>query len=209
MSWLSLNRRPTSLMPAISGPLMMSSGAGQRGSASACSEVGLQPLLAPFDHGAGEALLERQLGARLRAGPGGPAAEVGGERLDRLVAGLDVPDRQEDQRLGQLPLLGRDVGVARQLLGVDDGRVEPGLGAVVEEDRVEHLAAGVGQAEADVRDAEDRLGVREQLLDRRARPRSSAPPSRGRPRRPCRRGRPAASHQMSSGATPISSTRIW
>jgi hypothetical protein len=37
-------------------------------------------------------------------------------------------------------------GVARQLLGVDDGQVQAGLDAMVQEDGVEDLAPGGGQA---------------------------------------------------------------
>ena len=145
---------------------MMSSGVGPAGIGERLPQVVLEAGLAPFDHGAGDALLQRQLGARLGGGrPGRAAPEMGGEGFDGLVAGLDVAQRQEDQRLGEVPLLLGDVGVAGQLLGVDDGRVETRLGGVVEEDRVEHLTAGVGQAEADVRDAEDGLRIREQLLD--------------------------------------------
>ncbi len=59
-----------------------------------------------------------------------------------------------------------DLGVARQPLGVDDRGVEPGLRRVVEEDRVEHLAAGGRQAERDVGDAEHGLRERELGLDR-------------------------------------------
>ncbi len=56
-------------------------------------------------------------------------------------------------------------GVALELLGVDDRHVEAGLHAVVEEDRVQHLAAGRRQAEGDVGDAEDGLAARQLLLD--------------------------------------------
>ena len=98
-------------------------------------------------------------GAR-RAAARAPSAAFGaapfawkyvGERRDRVVAAV------AEQVLGEPALLLRDRRVALELLGVDDREVEPRLRAVVEEDRVQDLAAGLGQAERDVRDAEDRL----------------------------------------------------
>src|SRR5262249_56050406 len=58
-----------------------------------------------------------------------------------------------------------DRGVALEPLGVDDGVVEPGLGAVVEEHRVQHLAARGRQPERDVGDAENGPALGEALLD--------------------------------------------
>jgi hypothetical protein len=86
------------------------------------------------------------------------------EALDRRLRARHVARRQLEQLLAQPDLLGGDLGVARHLLAVDDRRVEPGAGAVVEEDRVEHLAAGRRQAEGDVRDAEHGAALREVLL---------------------------------------------
>ena len=61
----------------------------------------------------------------------------------------------EEQGLHHPTLLLGDRGVAFDALGVDDGEVEAGLGAKVEEDRVYDLAGAEGQTEADVRDAEN------------------------------------------------------
>ena len=65
ISSLLLNSRPTSLMPAISGPLMMSSGADAFGALAL--EIGDQAVLAAFDDVVGEALIERQIGGLLFA----------------------------------------------------------------------------------------------------------------------------------------------
>src|SRR5262249_227438 len=70
-----------------------------------------------------------------------------------------------DQVLGELALLFRDLRIALELLGVDARHVEAGLDAVVEEDRVQELAAGRRETERDVRDAEDGLAARQLLLD--------------------------------------------
>src|SRR5216684_564633 len=102
MSWLSLKSRPTSSMPFMRGPLMISSA----------------PAAAPVD-----------------------------------------------QVLGQPPLLLGDGRVSLEPLRVDDGVVEPGLGAVIEEDGVQHLAAGRRQAEGDIGDPEDGLALGEAGLD--------------------------------------------
>ena len=86
MSWLSLKRRPTSSMPFISGPLMMSSGAA---SAALGLEVFHQPVARALHDVAGQALVQRQ------RGPGHPgllllAAEVGGEGGHRVGARIQM-----------------------------------------------------------------------------------------------------------------------
>ena len=70
-----------------------------------------------------------------------------------------------DQVFGQLALLLRDGGIAHHGLGVDDGHVQPGLHAVVQEHRVEHFAPRRREAEGDVGDAEDGLGPGQRLFD--------------------------------------------
>ena len=125
-------------------------------------QVVIEADLGALDDGARQALVEREVESR-RA----PTADALRPRKCSVKAAtaavepVDVAELQVEQRLGELALLVRDLGVARQPLGVDDRRVEPGLGAVVEEDRVEHLAAGGRQAEADVGDAEDGARVRQ------------------------------------------------
>ncbi len=84
---------------------------------------------------------------------------MGGEGGDRI--GAPVPQ----EVLGERALALGDRGVALELLGVDDGEVESGPRRVVEEDRVQDLAPGGGQAERHVRDAEDGLRLRERFLD--------------------------------------------
>ncbi len=138
-------------------------------------EIRLEPLLGPFDDGAREPLVERQVVAPPLLARRLAAAEVLGERRHRRFARRPVAHRQVDQRLGQPPLRLGNLGVARQPLGVDDRRVEAGLSGVVKEDRVEHLATRRRQSERDVGDAEDRACERElalepaQALDRRRR----------------------------------------
>ena len=68
--------------------------------------------------------------------------------------------RVEQQVLGQTPLFGRECEAKRSSFSrVDDGQVEPRLGAVIQEDRVDHFAGRGRQAERDVRDAEHGLHV--------------------------------------------------
>ena len=82
---------------------------------------------------------------------------------------LKAPERVvapvEEEVLRQEPLLGGDGGVALELLRVHDGHVEARLRGVVEEDAVQDLAARLGEAEAHVGDAQDRLGFGELGLD--------------------------------------------
>ena len=112
-----------------------------------------QAFLGAFHDVAREPLVQRQLDAGVLRGPRAPA-EVGREGGHRVRAA------PVDQVLGELALLLRDRGVALEPLAVDDRVVEAGLGALVEEDRVQHLAARGGQAEGHVRDAEDGLAAR-------------------------------------------------
>jgi hypothetical protein len=95
----------------------------------------------------------------LRLHPGGRVGDLG---LGLLALGLEVGDEAlqrvlaavEDEVVGQLPLLVRDLAVGGDVVRVDHRQVEPGLDAVVEEDRVEHRAWPRRDAEGDVGDAE-------------------------------------------------------
>jgi len=49
--------------------------------------------------------------------------------------------------------------------GIDDCEVEPGLGGVVEEYRIDDFSTGGAQPEGDMGDAEDGFDVRDLLLD--------------------------------------------
>ena len=120
-----------------------------------------QAVLGALDDEAGQPFVQRQVGARVHDDRRLLLAEMRGKGGDRVLAA------PEDQVLGQPFLVRGDRGVARQLLGVDDRQVEPGLNAQVEEDRVEDLAAGRRQAERDVADAENGLAGRQGALDRR------------------------------------------
>ena len=195
ISWLSLKRRPTSSMPVISGPLMISSGCARRRSASV--EVVDEPVLA----------CPRRCSARSRSSSGRSLRSLGAAAALRRGSARRRPRPDRRRRVPQSrssasrrSSSGID-GVALELLGVDDRDVEPGLGAVVEEDRVQHLAAGGGQAEATrwrCRGSSCASGKRS-LISAHALDRLDAP-SRRSSRRRCRRGRPAGRSQMSSAA---------
>ena len=125
-------------------------------------QIGFEPVARSFHDVARQPLVERQLAAgrtrRLLL------AEVGGEvGDDPLQRGLLAA---EEHSLGELALVLGDPGIALQLLRVHQRKVEPGLHAVVQEDRVHHLAAGGGQSEGDVGDAQHGLAGRQGGLDR-------------------------------------------
>ena len=86
--------------------------------------------------------------------------------------------RVEQEVLGQPALFLGDRGKALQLLRVDDREIEARLGAVVQEDRIDHFARRGRQSERDVRDAEHGLDVRTgvSLISRTASIVSTAPP---------------------------------
>ena len=73
--------------------------------------------------------------------------------------------RVEQQALRQAPLLHRNGGEALQLFGIDDGQIEPGLGGVIQENRIHHFARRRRQAEGDVRHAQNGLDERDLFLD--------------------------------------------
>src|SRR6266545_7244731 len=123
-------------------------------------EVENQALLRAFDDVPGKPFQRssrpRGLLSRLRA----LRLEVGGEGRDRIVASV------EEEVLAESPFLLRDRRIAHLLLGIHDREIEARLHAVVEEDGVQYFAAALRKAEADVRDAEDRLALRKSRLDR-------------------------------------------
>ena len=129
-------------------------------------QVRAQPLLAALDHRPRQSLGQGQQIARRPFLPTLPLPERRGERLDRALPRLHVPGPQIEQRFGKHPFRHRNLGVARKPLGVDDRRIEAGLRATVEEDRVQHLPPRERQAEAHVRDAQDRPRARERLAHR-------------------------------------------
>ena len=139
-------------MPAISGPLMMSSGAAP--SARLRSRSANQAVLGAFDDVIRQALIERQIGGLLLFLLAGPAEMFGDGRDVELIDGRssaraicwrqssgavlvrphwDDPRnvrrrRIEQQALRQAPLFLGNGREALQLLRVDDGQIEPGLG---------------------------------------------------------------------------------
>ena len=113
-----------------------------------------QPFLGAFDDGEGQTLVQRQIAALFIGGCRGLFPEVGRESRDRVFAAIP------DQVFRQLALLFGDGGIAHHQLRVDDGHVQSGLNAVVQEHGVKHLTAGGRQPERNVGDTEDRLAVR-------------------------------------------------
>jgi hypothetical protein len=85
--------------------------------------------------------------------------EVLNELLQRVVLA------RQHQVLGDEPRIGRDLIPRHDVARVDDGGVEAGLQAVSEKDRVEHRPGGLGQAEADVGDAQHGERAGQLLLD--------------------------------------------
>ena len=163
---------------------MISSGRGAFGALAV--EIGDQAVLGAFDDVVGQALVERQVGARflLSRFTALRKCSVMAAMWNWLMAAFcsavccapvlgrgsaagpdrDVRTRRrsvEEQVLRQAALLFGNGGEALQLFGVDDGQIEPGLGAVIEEDGVHHFARRGGQAERDVGDAQHRLDVRD------------------------------------------------
>ena len=94
--------------------------------------------------------------------PAGAVAEQGHGDLQGVVA---LAPAVEDQVLRRLPLVRGDLGHRDDLGGVEDGQVQPGLDAVVEHQRVQHVPDLGRQAEADVAHPEDGEHAGEALLD--------------------------------------------
>src|SRR5262249_9412602 len=67
--------------------------------------------------------------------------------------------RVVEQILGQTALFSGDRSEPFQLLRVDDRQVQSGLGAVVQENGVDHFTGRRRQTQRDVRDSQDRLHV--------------------------------------------------
>ncbi len=108
-------------------------------------------LLAVEDHPVDARIGTRPtvLGTRLLLGrlPGAECRvplEVLDESLERVGAAV------EHEIVRQRPRLVVDLGVGLHVRGVDDGHVEPGLHAVMQEHGIEHGARGGGEAEAHV-----------------------------------------------------------
>ena len=148
MSSPAPNLSPTSFMAGSSTSLRV-------GTAPIFSHRAVDPvldavLLAPQDV-AVQRLLGLHVGGRVGDLGGGLLAlglEVGDEELERVLAAV------EDEVVGQLALGLGDLAVRRDVVRVDHREVEPGLDAVVQEDRVEHRARRRRDAEGHVGDAE-------------------------------------------------------
>ena len=116
----------------------------------AAQDVPVQRLLGLHPLGRVAGLLRVLLALRL---------EVGDEPLQRVLAAV------EDEVVGQLALLVGDLRVGGDVVRVDHRQVEPGLDAVVQEDRVEDGAGRGRDAEGDVGDAERGLDAGQLGLD--------------------------------------------
>ena len=114
-------------------------------------QVALEPVAVAVDDALGQPAVDRPVEVLVgRAGVHLDALEERQELLQRVVVvGAAVVDEVEADLLG--PLV--DAGERQDLGRVHDGRVEPGLHALVQEHRVEHLAGGGVEAEGDVGEA--------------------------------------------------------
>ena len=128
-------------------------------SCNARSRSSARPFLAPLDDALRQPVVQRQRQPLLSSGPRRPVAEVRRKRRHRVLA--PVPD----QVFGQFTLFLGDAGVTLHHLRVDDGHVQAGLRAVVQEHRVEHLAASSRQPKGHVGYPQHRLGLGQRLLD--------------------------------------------
>ena len=200
INWFALKSRPTSAIPAMRGPFTIDERIRVLGAGERPLQVLEEPLLGPLDDVRRDPLGHREVGARRRLRGRAP-------RKWAVKAATGSAAAVEEQVLGRggAPPRGwsGSAGAARLFTMAMSS---PACTRVVEEDAVQHLAAGVREAEGDVGDPEDRLRAGERGLQRRtpsivafALPRTS--------RRPCRTGRRAASQTRSSSAIPYSPTR--
>ena len=163
-------------------------------------EVGLEAVALAVDDPAGQPLPEGQRGELLRRGsvarPQVDALEQVEEARQRVVGRFRVGGRPPtviDHVESDLALLLLDLGHRQDLGRVHDGRVEPGLGALVQEHAVEHDTGGGVEAERDVGQAQRRLHRGVEPLDLGGSPRWSrgrrgaSPPARWRSGRSVRR----------------------
>ena len=167
-------------MPAISGPLMISSGAVP--SATLQFEVGDEPFFGAFDDVVGEALIERQIGRfafsvclrpRKNSAMARDVVLVDRRLSVRRSAGASRQSghpitgrrRVEEQSIPPAAFFFGNGGETLQLFRVDDGEVESGFRAVVQEDGIDHFARGGGKSERDIGNAQRGLDVRDVLLD--------------------------------------------
>ena len=118
-----------------------------------------QALLAALDNCQGQPFIQGKVEPFLGGGLGRLVAEMGGKGGHRVIA--PVPD----EVFGHPAFLFRYRGVTLHHLRVNDRHIQPGLNAMVEENGVEHLAAGRGQAKGYVGNAQDGLGVGQGFLD--------------------------------------------
>ena len=143
-------------------------------------EVVDQPLFGALDDVVGQPFIERQVGDDF-LGPRRGATEVLGDAGNMVLvdlrplfgALLAVVARRvkalrrivRQQILGEFLLLLGDGRVTLQLLGIHNRQIKPRLGGVIEEHRIDHLACGRGQPEANVAYAEHGLRAWQRLLD--------------------------------------------
>src|SRR6185437_9265760 len=154
-------------------------------------EVSDEAVLGAFEDVIGEALIERQIGganflARTGSaemlGDGGDvklvdcgfllarlAAPIGGgvaqEHGLGMTGGKGARRRIEEQVFGKGAFGFGNRGEALDAFGVDDGEIEAGLRAVIQEHGIDDFARAGGKAEGDVGNTEHGADVRKLLLD--------------------------------------------
>ena len=186
---------------------MMDSGRGR--SASAASRSASRPLRSPSMIRRLQPLVQRQRGQLL--GPRRPgrgrvdALEQLDEPLQRVVA-LAPP--VVDQVQGDLALLVGDLRHRQDLAGVHDRRGQPGLHALVQEHRVEHLPGGRVEPEGDVGDAQGEVDPGIAARRSPGSPRSSRCRRGGSPPARWRSGRSAQSMRMSGRRQPPAAGQV-
>jgi hypothetical protein len=82
-----------------------------------------------------------------------------------MVRGSIYGRRIQRSNLGRTAVLFRNAGEPLQSLRVHHRKFETNLRAVIEEEGVEDFANSDTKSEAEVRDAEERLDIRDLLLD--------------------------------------------
>ena len=129
-------------------------------------EFVLEPVPVAVDDAKLEASLDRPVRAILFHRGGGAAQPVEvGDQLGEGVVSVLGPTAVVDEIEAEVSLGLAHSVEGEDLGGMNDGAVEAGLDALVEEDRVEDLPSGRGEAERDVRQTEHGVHPRQSGLD--------------------------------------------
>src|SRR5262249_45052927 len=113
-------------------------------------EVRLQAVAVAVDDALLQPLLDRPTAAVLLDGRGRADAFEHRDQLFQRVVAVGATAPVVDEVEANLALAVGDLGQRHDAPGVDDGRVEPSLDALVEEHRVEDVAGGRVHAKGDV-----------------------------------------------------------